>query len=81
MENHRCLREGKFQQAELIKSYIYSRNKETNNIKLGTKQKKTELIHSYLASEKERDDERSARRVSGTLTFLCFVFPDRNNRK
>lgn len=25
---------------ELLKSYIYSRNKETNNIKLGTKQTK-----------------------------------------
>lgn len=52
---------------ELIKSYIYSRrNKETtisNQERNKAKQKKTEFIHSYLASEKE------GWRMSGTVSF------------
>lgn len=42
MVNHQCLRGREVpeeEKTELLKSYIYSRNKETNNIKLGTKQK------------------------------------------
>lgn len=43
MVNHQCLRGREVpeeENTELLKSYIYSRNKETNNIKLGTKQTK-----------------------------------------
>lgn len=46
MVNHQCLRGREVpeeENTELLKSYIYSRNKETNNIKLGTKQTKNKL--------------------------------------
>lgn len=46
MVNHQCLRGREVpeeEKTELLKSYIYSRNKETNNIKLGTKQTKNKL--------------------------------------
>lgn len=47
MVNHQCLRgrEVPEKKTELLKSYIYSRNKETNNIKLGTKQTKINKLN------------------------------------
>lgn len=53
---------GKKFQKHRTKKVIYLQQKQrNNNIKLGRKQQnKTEFIHSYLASEKESDDKRSA---------------------
>lgn len=58
---------------------IYLQQKQTNNnIKLGRKQNETQtkFIHSYLASEKERDDERRARQEEDVwdVNIFCFVF-------